>query len=272
MNSIQNCSENFSELFDSIRLTASGSADKQTKRKQIISYLEALHVQVRTYSKKRPLVMVDCAAGNCYLSFLVYHFYANVCRRPVIIHCIDTNGSLMKNSEVLASELGFDGMHFHTGDILELDSPGPVDILYTLHGCGTATDKALYLGIKLDARSIFSVTCCQHYLSKQTIGNHLKGISRYNGLKTKMLYYAADAMRAHLVGMKGYEVDVFDFTSSRNTDKNVMLRARRNRQRPYEQLREEYGLLKRNFRLTPYLEKLLFETEDGIRQAYPAAP
>ncbi|MBN2510778.1 MAG: methyltransferase [Spirochaetales bacterium] len=247
----------FETLFKLIHLGCGDSADKLAKRQQIISYLQALNVQARKYSKNQTLRLVDCAAGNCYLSFLAYHYFAYVCGRPVEIHCLDINGSLMKNSKILAIKLGFDGMHFHTGDILDFQIDKRIDILYTLHGCGTATDKALFLGIRLQARSIFTVTCCQHYLHRQSTGGPLKGISRYNGLKTKMLYYIADAMRAHLVGLQGYEVDVFDFTSSRNTDKNVMLRARRNRQIPLNQLKEEYSMLREYYCLKPFLEELL---------------
>ncbi|NYH91282.1 hypothetical protein [Actinopolymorpha rutila] len=38
---------------------------------------------------------------------------------------------------------------------------------------------------------------------------------------------AGDAMRALLLEMEGYEVDIVELVSSRATDKNIMVRARR---------------------------------------------
>ncbi|MBF9018826.1 MULTISPECIES: hypothetical protein [unclassified Oceanispirochaeta] len=51
----------------------------------------------------------------------------------------------------------------------------------------------------------------------------------------------ADTLRAHLLEMKGYRVDIFDFVSSRYTDKNVMIRAKKNGRSVPESLLEDYA-------------------------------
>ena len=119
--------------------------DKVAKLEQILAYLEIMHAQLRKYSKKRDLVLIDSGAGNCYLSFLVYHYYANLDGRRVTIHCLDTNARLMEKARKLALMLGFDKMYFHAYDIAEYMHPGRVDVVYSLHACDCATDKALYL-------------------------------------------------------------------------------------------------------------------------------
>ena len=63
-------------------------------------------------------------------------------------------------------------------------------------------------------------------------------------------------MRAHLMAIQGYDVDIFDFTSSRNTEKNSMIRAKRNPQVKTQVFLEEYHHIQTTFRLRPYLEEL----------------
>jgi len=255
-------------LFHIIKLRKSNagmSDDQKTKIEQILSYLEVIDAQVRKLSKKRKLVFVDSAAGNCYLSFLVYHYYRNLCGREIEIHCIDINGGLMDNSREIAASLEYGGMHFHTCDILEFapgNLPGPADVAYSLHACDTATDKALYLGVKLGARSILSVSCCQHSLGKSFRNNALKGVTRYKSFKSRLLYIIADTMRAHLLEMEGYKVDIFDFTSTRYTDKNVMIRAKKGGRKFTGALEDEYRTLYHGFNIRPELERLLHPGEE----------
>ena len=102
-------------LFNDIKLKRTSSSmgeDKECKVRQILSYLEHIDAQLGRLSKKRVLVLVDSGAGNCYLSFLVYHYYTVLQERPVVIHCIDRNSRLMDEAAATAARLGFDGDEF----------------------------------------------------------------------------------------------------------------------------------------------------------------
>ncbi len=234
-----------------------GSGGRE-KVEQITAYLGIINSFVRKLSTKRTLFFVDSAAGNCYLSFLAYHYFRNLQGRTVAIHCIDSNGRLMARNADLAERLGFTDMTFQTGDILEYSPAGEVDVSYSLHACDTATDKALWLGVRSNAKCILSVSCCQHSVNRRFRNRAVKGVTRYRALKDRLLYLVADAMRAHLVEMQGYTTDIFEFTSSRNTDKNVMIRAVRtgNAAAP-RRLEIEYDELRRGFNIEPALSNLL---------------
>ncbi|ADK79899.1 methyltransferase [Sediminispirochaeta smaragdinae] len=246
-------------LFHVIRVKNIQPGSKGTEKvEQILAYLEVIDSCVGKISKKRELVFIDSAAGNCYLSFLVYHYYKTLCDRQVMIHCIDSNNRLMKNSRDIAEQLGFLNMTFHSGDILDLPMVKHVDIAYSLHACDTATDKALWLGIELDARYILSVACCQHTIRKKFKNNAIKGVTRYKAFKEQLLYLVADTMRAHLVGMCGYKTDIFEFTSTRNTDKNIMIRATKmGCCQNSDSLKSEYAKLRQGFGFEPFLAKLI---------------
>jgi len=68
-----------------------------------------------------------------------------------------------------------------------------------------------------------------------------------------------DALRALLLEMRGYKVDIIEFVSSRYTDKNIMMRARKNQVKNINELREEYTRIRNAFHVTPSLEKYLEE-------------
>lgn len=248
--------ESIYHLFQLLQLrSAQGNInlDQKCKIEQILAYLEAIHSQVRKLSIKRTLVFIDSGAGNCYLSFLSYHYYARLLERPVEIHCIDHNARLMEKNKKLAQEMGMDGMYFHAADIQEFSIEKPVDLSYSLHGCDTATDKAIYLGIRLKARSILAVSCCQHSLKRSFQNRAVRGVTRYKAFKDRLLYMVADTMRAHLLEMEGFRVDIFEFVSSRFTDKNVMIRASRQKKSSNRKCLEEYQSLKQGFRIEPEL-------------------
>ena len=139
------------------------------------------------------------------------------------------------------------------------------DLGYSLHACDTATDAALFLGMKLAAKCILSVSCCQHSLNRQFTMKRIKSLGRYKAVKSRFLYLIADAMRAQILEMKGYRVDLLEFTSSRNTDKNLMIRARKGVGKTYSGLIDDYRMLKEDFNIAPALEGLL--EEEGLKRA-----
>lgn len=236
---------------------ANSSLDKQVKIEQIIAYLELIHAELRKTSKKRKLVFVDSGAGNCYLSFLIYYFYTEIEKRNIHIHCIDYNSKLMNRNEGLAREMGFSKMTFHPIDIVDFQTEEKIDLVYSLHACDTATDKTMYLGIKNRAKLIFSVACCQHSIDMKA--KSLKVVVRYKSFRDKMLMMISDTLRALLLEQNEYKVDIFDFVSSRYTDKNSMIRARRTEFKKQINIREEYENLSKEFKMKPYLEDLLLE-------------
>lgn len=231
--------------------------DKAAKIEQILAYLEIIHAQLRKYSTKRPLVCIECGAGNAYLSFLVYYFYTVLEERPIIVHCLDTNSRLMEKARQRAHTLQFDHMHFHACDIADYTLAGRVNIVYSLHACDSATDKTLYLGLRKNAICILSVACCQHGLMRQSRGHPYKKLTQYRVFKEKMVYMIGDALRALLLEMRGYKVDILEFASSRYTDKNIMLRARKGQVKNKNELEGEYVRMCDAFHVTPPLDKYL---------------
>ena len=71
-------------------------------------------------------------------------------------------------------------------------------------------------------------------------------------------------MRGLLLEMNGYRADIFEFTSSRNTDKNVMIRARKTGPADKSSIIAEYDKMRDEFRVAPELEKYIGYRNNGV--------
>lgn len=256
----QEVQKSLNHFFEKIRLKDQNQQmgkDKTAKIGQVLAYLEIINAQVCKYSKKRELVFIDCGAGNCYLSFLVYYFYATVDKRPVRIHCLDRNQRLMEKNRQRAQSFEFERMFFHSCDIEDYSHDGRPDMVYSLHACDSATDKTLFLGLRTEARNILSVSCCQHTIMKKMRRHPYSGITRHQVFKKKLAYMVGDSLRAMLLEMQGYQVDIIEFSSTRYTDKNVMLRAKIGQTKNLEKLSDQYQMLQQTFNFHPALEEYL---------------
>ncbi len=249
--------ESLNGLFEILKLNNKQGKNKEAKIEQVLSYLEIIHANIRKYSKKRELVFVESCAGNCYLSFLVCYYYANIEKRNVAIHCVDINEKLMTKAQAAAKKLGFNNIYFHTGDVLQYKAPGRVDLVYSLHACDSATDGTLYLGVKNRASLILSVSCCQHSIKKSLRNPRYSGITKHGIFKDRIVYMVGDSLRALLIEMEGYSVDIFEFVSSRYTDKNIMMRARKGGVCDRESSHSEYEKIRDEFKVRPALEVYL---------------
>jgi hypothetical protein len=129
-----------------------------------------------------------------------------------------------------ARMLEFDGMFFHTCAIHDYSHDGCPDIVYSLHACDSATDQTLSLGLRTEACNILSVSCCQHTIIRKMRRHPYTGITRHQIFREKLAYMVGDSLRAMLLEMQGYQVDILEFASTRHTDKNIMLRAKKGHQ------------------------------------------
>ena len=256
LNTIEN-REKLNTLFQKIRLqngSQESTKDKEAKIQQIMAYLEIIHSVIRKYSPKREVVIVDCAAGNCYLSFLINTFYSQIYPKRLKIYCIDTNKSLMENGRKKAAELGFKNMEFYAKDILDVSISRKIDLVVSLHACDLATDKALFFGLKHGANNVLSVSCCQHSFRKKIRCASYSSITKNKIFKDRMTYMVGDSMRALLMETEGYKTDLFEFVSSRSTDKNIMLCAKKAGISNTIVARREYESLVNQFHAQPELE------------------
>ena len=113
-------------------------------------------------------------------------------------------------------------------------SDNSLDILIALHACDTATDDSLWFAIDRDVDIIVTAPCCQHELrpqiDKHTSNNPshpLGDVLRHAIYRERATETVTDSMRAILLEIAGYDVNVFEFIGGEHTAKNVMITAQK---------------------------------------------
>ena len=246
-------------------MTADGriKADRQRKFQQINEFIRL--VSETTDLKKvttGPMLIVDFGCGNAYLTFAL-HYYLNT---KLGVECeligVDRNPDSIARDAAKAHDLGAETINFVTASIDEFVPPRPADVVVALHACDTATDAELARALHYDAKLIFAAPCCHHNLQVQ-LGEHdpaqaYAPIFKDGILKERLGDLVTDTLRAMIMRIAGYKVDVIEFTAPEHTAKNLLIRARKASIGDTAGLVNEYRALKEAFGVTPYLESLLY--------------
>lgn len=202
--------------------------------------------------------IMDMGCGRGYLTFSLHSYLVQKFETVESVG-IDIRPKLVTEMNWIASSLGnsFEGVSFKEGSIEELvldsnnggvdsdaisatpNTDKKLDILIALHACDTATDDALWCGISRQADIIVVAPCCHKQVRPQLnahLTNKSKGkgkqdphpladMLRHNVYRERHAEMVTDSMRALLLELAGYQVQVFEFIGGEHTAKNVMITA-----------------------------------------------
>jgi SAM-dependent methyltransferase len=244
---------------------------RQSKYRQVDEFLRNLAAVVddaltssrlRTPTTDRPLRVVDLGCGNAYLTFAAYAYLDGVRGWPVRLVGVDRQPQLVARNNEIAAELGIeDRVRFSAGDIATAEPPDPPDVVLALHACDTATDDALARAVSWDAPLVLAAPCCHHDIAAQLRRAPTPApyalLTRNGILRERFADTLTDAMRASLLRLVGYRVDVIDFVDSRHTPRNTLLRAVRTGAAPPETARRELDEVTGTWGIRPRLAELL---------------
>ena len=235
------------------------------KRRQVDAFLRLAEPLVRkAFDGDRPLSVVDLGCGNAYLTMAAHRFLAD--HRPGTRTVgVELRADLVERSTARATRAGLDGLTFVEGTIAAVDPGlGRVDVVLALHACDTATDEALARAVRWQAPVVLAAPCCHHDVQRQlALGGGAPGPSPYQAitrhpiLRERFADVLTDALRASLLRILGYRVDVVEFVDSRHTPRNAMVRAVRTGAAPTQGQLEEYSELVRQWQVTPELARRL---------------
>ncbi len=198
--------------------------DKQDKYKQINHYIEIIEGIIKDRSFGDTLEVVDMGSGKGYLTFALYDYLTTKLHLKATVTGIELREELVKTCNDIARNCGYKGLVFKNGTIREATLLNNTDILIALHACDTATDEAIYCGIKANAKVIVCAPCCHKQIRKQMApDNELKSITKHGILLERQAEITTDAIRALLLEAYGYKTRVFDFISTEHTPKNVLI-------------------------------------------------
>lgn len=200
-------------------------AEKFDKFRQINRFLEMVADVAEALPAQGTLRVVDFGAGKAYLTFAIYHYLHRVLGRNVKMVGIDLKRDVVARGNEIATSLHMAGLSFESRSIDTFGAQEKTDLVVSLHACNTATDDALAQALAMDATVILAVPCCQHELTHQIQNDILRPLLKHGLFRERVASLVTDALRAELLELAGYKVDVLEFVDSQHTAKNIMLRA-----------------------------------------------
>ena len=197
--------------------------DMEDKFRQINKYIEIADNIVNSAALPSAFHIVDMGSGKGYLTFALYDYLSNVLKLSPEIIGVEIRSELVESSNRIAHKAGFDKLKFQTGSI-ETAELAQIDMLIALHACDTATDEAIYRGIRADSKVIICAPCCHKQVRKQlNPENDLKSITKFGILEERQAEILTDGIRALVLEAYGYKTKVFEFISTEHTPKNVLI-------------------------------------------------
>ncbi len=201
----------------------------RAKHRQVERFVEILSHTLDDTDDGATIRAVDLGCGAGVLTLATYHYLTEVRGHSVTMTGIDTKTDLIDRLNATVAGLGWDGLRFEAGTIVDHRPAEPPDLVLALHACDTATDDALARAVEWRSRYVLAAPCCQHDLQAQidnaTAPAEYGPMLRHGIVRERLGDLLTDSLRAELLRAHGYRTDVIEFVSTEHTAKNVMIRA-----------------------------------------------
>lgn len=229
------------------------------KYRQINKFVEIIDGIVSDEDIKENFKIADMGCGKGYLSFALYDFLRQKYSKNIEFKGIESREQLVNNSNVISKTCGFNNLSFHQG-LIESFKFDDLDMLIALHACDTATDDAIYKGIRSRASYIICSPCCHKQIRKEINPKpHLKVLIKNGILKERQSEIITDSIRALILESEGYQTKVMEFISTEHTSKNLLIIAIKNSKhntgvrerklKEIEDLKEAFGIKKHHLEI-----------------------
>lgn len=198
----------------------------QDKYRQINHYVEILSSLIKDSAIENLHKVVDMGSGKGYLTFALYDYLHSTLGLKTQVQGVEYRQDMVDLCNQFAHNAGFEGLSFTQGTILDYEQKD-ISMLIALHACDTATDDAIYKGLKSSAELIVVAPCChkqiRREIEKNKAQNELKFLTKYGIFLERQAEMVTDGIRALILEYFGYKTKVFEFISDAHTPKNVLV-------------------------------------------------
>ena len=230
---------------------------KMDKYKQVDEFLRLISQTLDSdLLKQDEISVVDLGCGHAYLTFAVGEFLKDKYKKVSILG-VDERDESKEHNEKVALKLKVEAK-FIAAKIADTPNQG-VDIAIALHACDTATDDAIYWAVKNNAKVIMAAPCCMHDLQTQvTQAPEPWGLlTKYGLVSERLIDLITDSLRAQILKLLGYRVDIVEFIGGEHTARNILIRAVKTNQSASDIDKDRYQQMLTQWQIKPYLAKLL---------------
>lgn len=198
----------------------------QDKFRQINHYIEILSTLIKELPEGTIKKVADMGSGKGYLTFALYDYLHSVLKLDSEVIGVEYRHDMVDLCNQVAVKSAFDKLNFIQGTIEDFKAED-VNLLIALHACDTATDDAIYKGIKANAELIVVAPCCHKQIRREIEQNKVKNdisfLTRYGIFLERQAEMVTDGIRALILEYFGYKTKVFEFISDAHTPKNVLV-------------------------------------------------
>ena len=165
-------------------------------------------------------------SGKGYLTFALYDYLHSVLKLETEVIGVEYRQDMVDLCNQVAVKSSFDRLNFVQGTIEDYNAED-VNLLIALHACDTATDDAIFKGIKADAELIVVAPCCHKQIRREIeqhkVKNDISFLTKYGIFLERQAEMVTDGIRALILEYFGYKTKVFEFISDAHTPKNVLV-------------------------------------------------
>lgn len=198
----------------------------QDKFRQINHYIEILSSLIKELPEGTIKKVADMGSGKGYLTFALYDYLHSVLKLETEVVGVEYRQDMVDLCSQVAVKSAFDKLNFVQGTIEDYNAED-VNLLIALHACDTATDDAIFKGIKANAELIVVAPCCHKQIRREIEQNKVKNdvsfLTKYGIFLERQAEMVTDGIRALILEYFGYKTKVFEFISDAHTPKNVLV-------------------------------------------------
>ena len=240
---------------------------RQDKYKQVEEFLRLLSPalnaaidagQIHKPTRENPLRITDLGCGHAYLTFAAHQFLLKS-GIPVVVTGIDVRQDSRDRNNAIAEKLGItQSITFRAEEISKTTSEN-ADVAIALHACDTATDDAIAWAVNGGAKLLLIAPCCHHDIQKQidAAPEPWGALTKFGLMKERLGDLLTDSLRAQLLRIVGYRVEVIEFVGGEHTPRNLMIRAVKTDAKPEQLDIDRYLEITAQWGVKPALEKKL---------------
>ncbi len=212
-----------------------GLRDEDRKKvDELGGLLREVAAVVERTSGRRPLTLVDAAAGKAYVGLLAAELVLAPRGRVGRIVSIEREPARVEACCRAAEHARAPGISFEVtqADVAQPEAwPDEPDLVVALHACGPASDLVIDQAVRARARNLLLVPCCT---SKAVFAADLAlsradqlGLPRHAEVRRRFVQSLVDGERTLRLEAAGWETTVVAFVPPTVTPHNLMWRARR---------------------------------------------
>jgi len=240
---------------------------KQDKYMQVEEFLRLLAPalnaaieagQIHKPSKENPLSIVDLGCGHAYLTFAAHQYLRSI-GIDVKVTGIDVRTASRERNNAIAEKLGIMSTISFRAEEIATTTAQLADVAIALHACDTATDDAIAWAVNGGAKLLLIAPCCHHDIQRQmdVTPEPWAALTKFGLMKERLGDLLTDSLRAQILRIAGYRVEVIEFVGGEHTPRNLMIRAVKTGAAPeaidiarYQEICAQWGIM-------PALEKKL---------------